>query len=499
MTRLTRPVCTRPSDEAGFAMAAVVVMIAVLSLLAVTTIDLVTSEQGRSDVSRTRGTSFAAAEAGLNDYLAKLTDDKVYYLHRVHPGESTRRPTSGADVDPQTSQCVEASAAGTRAETGVIWPTAAGTTWTYPSGKDNWCRLSTGYEYNLQIVPPSAANTNIQIVATGRKIGDTNAANWRAIEQWTHFSLVSEFQMITASDYTVGSTATTNGKVYAGIDSSGVKHNVDHDGFATANIYAEGTVSGNVLTGGRMSNGAKQYSSAHHSERPLADQEPDPLLELPDVARRHHPGGGRWRQAPRFECPRLEDPLPERRDVRRVAVHRRLYRPCGGDTADVGWRLDLHRAAERRHLQRRHRRRLGVVNGRVTVATNDDVVVGGNTSYVTPGDDVLGLIAKNDVTIAKWGPSVLDWRGAVIAQNGKRSSYDSCNCKTSATHTGSSASYQHPFMDMFVTRSTTTTRRCSTCRRRGSRPSTTPTQLAIFREVAAVGGASLNRSGPPCR
>ncbi len=78
--------------------------------------------------------------------------------------------------------------------------------------------------------------------------------------------------------------------------------------------------------------------------------------------------------------------------------------------------------------------------------------MGGATSYVASGDDVLGLIAKNDVTIAKWGPDVLVWYGAVIAQNGKRSSYDSCTCKTSATHYGSTASYQHPFMDMFDTR-----------------------------------------------
>ena len=452
MTRLTRTLRTRLSGEAGFAMAAVAVMIAVLSLLAVTTIDLVTSEQGRSDVSRTRGTAFAAAEAGLNDYLAKLTDDKIYYLHRVHPGESTRRPTTGADVDPQTSQCVEASASGTRAETGVIWPTAAGTTWTYPSGKDNWCRLSTGYEYNLQIVPPSAANTNIQIVATGRKTGDTNTANWRSIEQWTHFSLVSEFQMITASDYSVGSTATTNGKVYAGIDSSGVKHDIDHDGFATANLYAEGTVGGNVLTGGRMSNGAKQYSSVTSPN--IRSQIKSPILfsnfqmSLDDITRAADAGGRH-----------LDSSAP---------VWKILFRndgmydvsPCtAGCTTPAGATQPTWGGASTYTVPQNGAIFSdvtvvvsGVVNGRVTVATNDDVVVGGNTSYVTSGDDVLGLIAKNDVTIAKWGPNVLDWRGAVIAQNGKRSSYDSCNCKTSATHMGSSASYQHPFMDMFVTR-----------------------------------------------
>ena len=34
-----------------------------------------------------------------------------------------------------------------------------------PSGKDNWCQLANGYEYNLQITPPTATNENIQIVS----------------------------------------------------------------------------------------------------------------------------------------------------------------------------------------------------------------------------------------------------------------------------------------------------------------------------------------------
>jgi len=443
---------SRLGDDGGFAMAVVVVMTAVLSLLSVITIDLVTSEHGRSDVSRTRDTAFEAAEAGMNDYLAKLTDDKAYYLHRVHPAESTRHPASGADVDPQTTQCVEASAAGTRAETGVIWPTTAGTSWTYPNGKNNWCQLSNGYEYNLQITPPSAGNTNIQIVATGRRIGDTNSSNWRAIEQWTHFSLVSEFQMITASDYSVGATATTNGKVYAGIDSSGIKHSIkDHDGVATANLYAEGTISGTVS----MQNGAQKYSSATTPNVRSQIKQPiqfanfqmslDDITRAADTSGKHLDSSGTvWRLVFQADgrytvqpCTAgCSDPAGATQPTWGAALPGSPFTvpQNGAIFSDVTVVVS------------------GVVNGRVTVASNDDVIVGGNISYVASGDDVLGLIAKNDVTIAKWGPDTLVWRAAVIAQNGKRSSYDSCSCKTSATHMGSSASYQHPFMDMFDTR-----------------------------------------------
>ena len=86
--------------EDGVAMLTVVILVAFLSMVSVALIDLVTSESTRSNSARTSNAAFQAAEAGLDDYLSKLVDDKTYYLHHVHPAESTRRPTAGADVDP---------------------------------------------------------------------------------------------------------------------------------------------------------------------------------------------------------------------------------------------------------------------------------------------------------------------------------------------------------------------------------------------------------------
>ena len=80
------------------------------------------------------------------------------------------------------------------------------------------------------------------------------------------------------------------------------------------------------------------------------------------------------------------------------------------------------------------------------------MIVSGNISYLQSGDDVIGLIGKNNVIVALWAPTTIDWRAAVIAENGARHSWNSCNCKTSARHWGSNASNQHPFMDQFVTR-----------------------------------------------
>ena len=52
--------------------------------------------------------------------------------------------------------------------------------------------------------------------------------------------------MLANADITYGSGATTKGKVYAGKDETGVKHNVTHSGTAYADIYAEGDVTGSV-------------------------------------------------------------------------------------------------------------------------------------------------------------------------------------------------------------------------------------------------------------
>ena len=60
----------------------------------------------------------------------------------------------------------------------------------------------------------------------------------------------------------------------------------------------------------------------------------------------------------------------------------------------------------------------GQVHGRVTVASNDNIVIAGDIGPVTLGSDVLGIDANNNVIGAAWGPTNLVWRAAVIAQTG---------------------------------------------------------------------------------
>jgi hypothetical protein len=86
------------------------------------------------------------------------------------------------------------------------------------------------------------------------------------------------------------------------------------------------------------------------------------------------------------------------------------------------------------------------VNGRVTVATAGDMIIGGDIHYASeppndgtggPDDDVLGLIAKGNIWLPKYAPANLWWRAATMALTGIWSDY---NCTNSGAYRGDSSS-----------------------------------------------------------
>ena len=177
----------------------VVLITAFMSLLAVVLIDTVRAESDRGARANWSSTSFQAAEAGLDDYTAKLVDDHGYYLHYVHPAESTRSPSSGVNA-PHSADCTAASSYGPKSTVGVVW--TYGTTWTYPNGKENWCRLPNGYYYNLQVFPPGSATnstTSVRVVATGRR-SMSSTQDMRAIETYVRPSNLTDFYRFSDGD-----------------------------------------------------------------------------------------------------------------------------------------------------------------------------------------------------------------------------------------------------------------------------------------------------------
>jgi hypothetical protein len=92
-------------------------------------------------------------------------------------------------------------------------------------------------------------------------------------------------------------------------------------------------------------------------------------------------------------------------------------------------------------------------NGRASTGDQSyaqgNIVVAGNISYNQPGNDVLGLIAKNSVIIACWqADNNLSWRAATMSLNGTWASDQSVSgsgctaTRGSMTFTGSTATYQ---------------------------------------------------------
>jgi len=414
-------------EEQGFALALVVMLGVVLATFSLTLIDAVSSESHRSADAITRDASYQAAEAGTDDYIAKLLSDHIYYSHEVHPGEATRRALDGTLVGH-----------------GAVW--SGGLTWTYPNGKDAWRQLSNGYEYDIEVTAPTSSTQAVQIVSTGRPVGSTNTADWREIQTLFRQSSVSDFQMLADADISYGATASTYGKIYAGIDSHGVAHSVTHTGAAYADIYAEGHVYGPPA----LHNGAKTYdTSTIRSIIKTPVNFNDFLASLVDIQRASQVGGiylsnaavDAWKLT--FQS---NGTVQVQSCTKSAGKDIALAAPiCGPITTDPVPGNGAIYAAQSAIVS-------GVVNGRVTVASNNVVVISNNITYLQSGDDVLGLVSANDMIVAQWAPTNLNWRSATIAQSGAWHSYSSDGSHGTLTFTGSTSTYLGGQMSMFQTR-----------------------------------------------
>ena len=395
-------------DERGVVMVLVVFLMAMLSLMAVLLIDTVTGEVERSGGAVRSNASFQAAEAGIEDYIAKMVDDRLYYAHQVHPGEATRQDAGGGT-----------------ATAGQAWPYSL--EWSYPNGFDHWRQLSNGYEYSLQVTPPDAGSLTVKIVAVGRKVGSTT--NERRIEVLIRPSSIADFQRIVNGSVNWGATATTWGKLYA-------NGNIRHDGIAHGNIYAEGQITGSVS----MQSGAQKYDV--DSDPTIRTQIKNPVnfaalvASIVDVQRASQVAGINL-DNPSYAAWRLTFQSNGTVQVQSCTLSggnppENVAPNCGSATS---YSVPVNGAIYTGQTAIVS----GVVNGRVTVASNDDIIVANNISYVQPGDDVLGLAAKNDVIGAVWAPDNLTWTAGVLAQSGTWKGAGSAGIHNGTmTHVGSS-------------------------------------------------------------
>lgn len=399
--------------EEGLALVLVVLIASIVTLLAVVLIDTVLAESERSSHHVWSGSSYQAAEAGVDDYVSKLVDDRLYYLHYLHPGESTRSEPGGNSV----------SAGGTQ----TAW--AYGQTWTYPNGKDAWRSLPNGYEYNIRVYPPTSGTPYVRVVAAGRKTGSTT--DIRVVEAYVRPSSLADYYRVVDGDVSWGSDSTTNGKIYANGD-------VNHDGIATGDIFAEDQIGGSVS----MQNGAQKYDSDSNPNIRSKIKNPIDfssfLASFTDIERASQLPGGIFLDDVSIDAWRLTF------NSGGTITVEECNQSGGNHVADTApscttagtYPVPPNGAvySEQDVIVK------GSVKGRVTVASNNDIIVGDNISYVTSGQDVLGLVAKNDLWVAKYVPSVHTWSAGVIVQSGTWQARSwSGSAKTRMTFTGMSA------------------------------------------------------------
>ena len=413
------------SEESGSALVFVVVLGAALVLMSVTLVDLVRGESSQAARGVTRDAAFHAAEAGLDDYTSKLLEDNQYFLHDVAAGESTRKAATSCSGGGSTVSATSTTPA--------VW--TYGIDWSYCSGKNNWKQLSNGYEYNLQVSGTTGSQQYVDIVATGRKQGTTSPV--RVIEERLRPASIADFQMIANANISYGATAVTTGKLYAGqsasCPSSCTKYNVNHAGTAYADIYAEGSVTGNPT----MLNGAQKYTSAN-----IRTVLKSPILFAPfasslvDISRAAQLSGlylnnasvVAWQltfnsngtlNVKTCTSTNTTSSTPPTCSTAPAPYNVAVPVPTNGAIYVEQSVIIAGGTSSCTDPAPRSLTNAVCVNGRVTVASNNEIVIGDDIGYVATGDDVFGLIAKGDMTVAQWAPCPLSWRAGTIAQTGQ--------------------------------------------------------------------------------
>jgi hypothetical protein len=424
-TRRKRTGVKRGKGERGSALIVAILMGAVFTALSAGLMANAVSETTRSGHEVQQSTAMAAAEAGVNDYIAKLTEDHAYFSHYVHPGESTRKDSSNVT-----------------GAAGQAWTGSA--SWTYPTGRDAWRPLDNGYEFNLQITPPPAGGKAVKITSTGRKTGATSQL--RSVEVLVRAASVTDFQMMSNTDITYNSSATTRGKIYAGIDQNNIKHSIAHAGTAYGNLYAEGSITQSPT----YQSGAQGYPAAT-----IRSVLPTPLIfntftsALVDLKQAAQFGGGIYLDDSHKDGWSLTfnsaGTVTIASCTQKANKHFAAVAPTCVTTSTVAVPAVGAIYVNQSVIIK------GQVKGKVTVASNADVIIGDPVSYVTPGVDVLGLVAKNEMIVAQWAPTDLTWTAATVVQSGQWRSWSNDGSHGTMTFTGSTATNQGSQMGMFTT------------------------------------------------
>lgn len=447
----------RGGPQDGVSLIVVIALTGVLALLVLVSLSFArssnsqTARQGRTDI------ALQVADAGINQYVSRLVEDPLYYNHWVDAAEDPR-------IDPY----------GTVHAPGTAW--TPGVTWTYAAGPaTTWTQLQDARfgraAYSLRITPPASGSDLVTVQSTAQASRGTSRPVTRSVQSQIHPTSIADFQMISNATIKYGSSATTTGKLYSAVD-------INHLGIARAPAYAQNFVcaddSFNCSSSRRPASVFQAGAFDSTTVPSFRTEFPTPIdfshfsatrLEIKDAA---EAGGTAW-DSPTASAWMVQFTADGRAKVFMIT-----------NTADPGASLTTINCPQIVNVPANGAMyfeqsviisdgstvrdtcnpqvagpRPSILNGRVTVATKGNVYIGGNISYASPGDDVLGLIAEDEVIIAKYTPSVLTWRAASLAQNGQWRTYLSVpdGNHSSMTYIGSQTTSDGGYASMFNARS----------------------------------------------
>ncbi len=445
----------RGGSQDGISLITTIALTGILAMLVLASLSFArsantqTARTGRTDI------ALQVADAGVNQYISRLVEDPRYYDHWVDPAEDPRIDPYGAVHAP-----------------GTAW--TPGVSWTYAGPSQTWTQLQDARfgkaAYSLRITPPPSGSDLVTVQSTGQAGRTDPNPVTRSVQSQIHPTSIADFQIISNATIHYGSAATTTGKLYSAVD-------INHEGVATAPAYAAHFACSTGSTTGCNSSSrpAAVYQAGAYdsvSVPSFQNKFPTPidfsqftssLLDIKDAATS---GGTAY-----------NDPTANAWEVQFLADGRaRIYKITG--TSDPGAGLTTIGCPTTINVPANGAMyfeqsvivsdgtsksdscnstvgpRASTVNGRVTIATKGNVYVGGNISYASSGDDVLGLIAANEVIITKYTPSVLTWRAASLAQSGQWRTYqgNADGAHSSMTYTGSQTTADGGYASMFNSR-----------------------------------------------
>lgn len=458
--RRRRPPGVRVHDQRGTILVSTLALAGILAILVMTGLALSDSATTGTNHESRRAVALQAADAGVAQYISRMVEDPLYYERFVDPAEDARVRADGVVVEP-----------------GQPWTGTPGESWTYQEpAVPSWRAVQDGRfglaAYRLRIWPPqqSVGSTIVTVESVGRAGVGGREPVTRAVQAQIHPISLSDFQAVARGDINYGASATATGKLYS-------EGSINHRGVASADVYAERFVC-TRSSGGCSSHGpgASNYTAG------IFDSTTDPGFrdffpngidftgfgQSLDRIRGAALAGGIYRDDPSVDAWMLQ--FRGDGTVRIWAVDRtdNIYAQPGRLTCTPAVTMPGNGAMYFRQsvivsdgsgvtdrCGQTSGRRDSVVNGRATVASAANVIVGGNIAYETSGDDVLGLIG-NHVVIAEFAPTTLNWRAASLARSGDwrtwRSSPRSSNPHQSMRYEGSQAMSGGSFATQFQSR-----------------------------------------------